>query len=139
MDMSAPEEGREIPEMVSFAEIARRVSDRGLVSRPITRQGVRHIADTDPEWPVPREQWQKIGIDLRFEVVTNALGPSARDFSLLAPHSPSRNTAMIDFSPSEYSRFRLQFARDKSRATATDNVILLQYIHSLGQHGAHRF
>ncbi len=77
--------------------------------------------------------------DVDIGIVTNALGPSARDFSLLAPHSPSRNTAMIDFSPSEYSRFRLQFARDKSRATATDNVILLQYIHSLGQHGAHRF
>lgn len=61
MDMSAPEEGREVPEMVSFAEIARRVSDRGLVPRPITRQGVRHIAETDPAWPVPQAQWQKIG------------------------------------------------------------------------------
>jgi hypothetical protein len=60
MDMSAPEEGREVPEMVSFAEIARRVSERGL-TRPITRQGVRHIAETDPAWPVPKERWQKIG------------------------------------------------------------------------------
>ncbi|MFG7940986.1 MULTISPECIES: hypothetical protein [Streptomyces] len=59
--MAATEEGREIPEMVSFAEIARRVSDRGLVSRPITRQGVRHIAATDPKWPVPEEQWQRAG------------------------------------------------------------------------------
>lgn len=59
--MAAAEERGEIPEMVSFAEIARRVTDRGLVPRPITRQGVRHIADTDPSWPVPRERWQKIG------------------------------------------------------------------------------
>lgn len=44
--------------MVSFAEIARRVSAPG---RPITRQGVRHIAKTDPAWPIPEDQWQKIG------------------------------------------------------------------------------
>ncbi|MGK5733312.1 hypothetical protein [Streptomyces sp. URMC 124] len=49
------------PDLVTFSEIARRVSARKLVLRPITRQGVRHIADTDPSWPVPREQWLKIG------------------------------------------------------------------------------
>ncbi|MFD8545620.1 hypothetical protein [Streptomyces sp. NPDC059649] len=59
--MAATEERGGIPEMVNFSEIARRVTDRGLVSRPITRQGVMHIAKTDPDWPIPREQWQKIG------------------------------------------------------------------------------
>lgn len=59
--MAATEEGREIPEMVTFTEIAKRVTAQELVPRPITRQGVRHIADTDPDWPVPPERWMKIG------------------------------------------------------------------------------
>ncbi|MCI3279123.1 hypothetical protein [Streptomyces cylindrosporus] len=59
--MSSAAERREIPEMVTFTEIAKRVTERNLVSRPITRQGVRHIAETDPAWPVPQEQWMKVG------------------------------------------------------------------------------
>jgi hypothetical protein len=46
---------------------------------------------------------------------------------------------MADYSPSEFSRFRVQFARDKSRPGATDYQIFLQYIMSLGAHGAHAF
>ena len=64
---------------------------------------------------------------------------SAADFARLSPYNPSRTSLMFDFSPSEFSRFRLQFARDKSRPAATDNQIFLQYIMSLGVHGAHTF
>ncbi len=49
---------------------------------------------------------------------TNGLGPTAADFSLLANHSPTRNTLMLDFSPTEFSRLRLQLARDESRLGA---------------------
>lgn len=59
--MSSSGERREIPEMVTFTEIAKRVTERNLVSRPITRQGVRHIAETDPGWPLPPETWMKVG------------------------------------------------------------------------------
>jgi hypothetical protein len=72
-------------------------------------------------------------------IVDNALGPAAADFSLLTPHNPSRNSAMLDFSPTEFSRFRVQLAADKSRAGVTDSQVFLQYIHSLGAHGAHQF
>ena len=58
---------------------------------------------------------------------------------LLTDHNPSRNTLMLDWSLSEFSRFRLQMAADKSRAGVTDNQVLLQYILSLGAHGAHTF
>jgi hypothetical protein len=61
------------------------------------------------------------------------------DFPQLAAHDPKRNTAMLDYSPSEFTRFRLQFARDKSGLGATDNQLFLQYIFSLGTHGAHAF
>ena len=43
-------------------------------------------------------------------IVTNGLGPTAADFPVLANHSPTRNTLMFDWSPTEFSRIRLQFA-----------------------------
>ena len=64
---------------------------------------------------------------------------TAADFPRLAENDPKRTTAMIDFSPSEFSRFRLQFARDEARFNETDNQVFLQYIMSLGTHGAHKF
>ncbi|MEO7761322.1 MAG: hypothetical protein ABIS68_05355, partial [Casimicrobiaceae bacterium] len=68
---------------------------------------------------------------------SGALTPT--DFSRLLSYNPSRSTVMVDYSPSEFSRFRLQFARDLARPGATDNQIFLQYIMSLGAHGAHTF
>ena len=64
---------------------------------------------------------------------------TAADFPILAAYSPTRQTVMADWSPSEFSRIRLQLAQDKSRSDATDNEVFLQYIVSLGAHGAHRF
>ena len=58
---------------------------------------------------------------------------------LASEHNPSRVTAMLDWSGTEFSRLRLQVAEDKSRADATDRQVLVQYIFSLGAHGAHRF
>lgn len=53
--------------------------------------------------------------------------------------NPSRATWMLDYSPSEFSRLRLQLARDSSRQGLPDNQIFVQYIMSLGAHGAHRY
>lgn len=47
-------------------------------------------------------------------------------------------SAMLDFSPSEFSRLRLQFTRSEIDGTS-GNAVFLQYIMSLGAHGAHRF
>ena len=57
----------------------------------------------------------------------------------LAPYTPKRHSVMTDWSPSEFSRLRLQFARDRSTLGVTDDQWTLQYIMSLGSHGAHRF
>ncbi|MDD5180597.1 MAG: hypothetical protein PHT15_04995, partial [Gallionellaceae bacterium] len=54
-------------------------------------------------------------------------------------YQPARNTLMLDFSPSEFSRLRVQAAQDKSRQGLADNQLFLQYIMSLGAHGAHQF
>lgn len=56
-----------------------------------------------------------------------------RDFN------PSRNSVMLDWSPSEFSRIRLQYAQDKSREGVTDDQIFVQYLMSLGAHSGHRF
>ena len=71
--------------------------------------------------------------------LVNSGALTAADFPRLAENDPKRSTAMIDFSPSEFSRFRLQFARDEARFNEADNQIFLQYIMSLGAHGAHKF
>ena len=57
----------------------------------------------------------------------------------LADFDPRRTTAMVDFSPSEFSRFRLQYARDESMQGLDEHQWTLQYIMSLGAHGAHKF
>jgi hypothetical protein len=71
------------------------------------------------------------------------LQPGDVDFGVVPlateSHKPSRHSLMVDYSFSEYSRFRVQVARDQSMAAITDNQVMLQYIHSLGAHGAHRF
>lgn len=61
------------------------------------------------------------------------------DFPILAPYNPTKHTVMVDWSPSEFSRIRLQAASDKSRSDVTDKQVFLQYIVSLGAHGAHKF
>ena len=54
-------------------------------------------------------------------------------------YRPSKNSLMLDFSASEFSRLRLQLAQDHSRRGASDGQISLQYQMSLGAHGAHRY
>ncbi|CAN5211875.1 TonB-dependent receptor [soil metagenome] len=64
---------------------------------------------------------------------------TSTDFASLASYNPSRSSLMLDYSPSEFSRVRLQLARDLSRPGVIDNQLFLQYIMSLGAHGAHTF
>ena len=51
---------------------------------------------------------------------------------------PHRESAMLDFSNSEFSRIRLQFNRDQSGPVAA-NEVFLQYIVAMGAHPAHTF
>ncbi len=53
-------------------------------------------------------------------------------------HTPKRTSAMIEWVPSEFSRVRLQYNRDRSYEESDDQVIL-QYTTSLGSHGAHQY
>lgn len=67
-------------------------------------------------------------------------GLAGADLASLAHYRPQRNTLMVDWSPSEFSRLRLQYGRDTARGPGeTDNQFFVQYIMSLGAHGAHKF
>jgi hypothetical protein len=113
-----------------------------LTDRFASRQSGWYLQGTwqfMPRWRVGYRYDRLNSGSLRNSMVSNGLGPTRADFPLLTPHDPSRNTFMIDWSPTEFSRVRLQLAADRSRIGVTDNQILLQYIHSLGAHGAHRF
>lgn len=54
-------------------------------------------------------------------------------------YSPTANTLMVDYSPSEFSRLRLQYTQNKSMIDLTENQFFVQYIMSLGAHGAHKY
>ncbi len=74
----------------------------------------------------------------RLDVGTTDFGDNS-DLLQLTGDSPHKNTVMLDYSPSEFSRVRLQFARDYSRGDVADNQAFLQYQMSLGAHGAHSY
>ena len=52
--------------------------------------------------------------------------------------SSRRDSLMIDWSPSEFSRLRMQYTNDQV-LPESDNQWFLQYIMSIGAHGAHQF
>ena len=76
---------------------------------------------------------------------TERLDAGTPDYGVNAPsyvssgYRPSRNTLMLDFSASEFSRVRLQIARDRAREGVVDNQLFIQYQMSLGAHGAHSY
>ena len=99
-------------------------------------QGIYQFA---PRWRVGLRRDQLASGTVNIGQVQSGVLP-ASDFPILLSHTPKRNTLMFDFSPSEFSRFRLQYAHDQSRPDGVDdNELMLQYIFSMGSHGAHKF
>jgi hypothetical protein len=81
----------------------------------------------------------------RVGVRTDRLDPGTSEYGanagLLAEsgYRPRKNTLMLDFNASEFSRVRLQVADDRSREGVSDKQVFLQYQMSLGAHGAHGY
>jgi hypothetical protein len=83
-----------------------------------------------------RQGWR---VGYRHDVVDSDNGALFAGTILGDPgRSSSRDSLMLDWSPSEYSRFRLQIVEDRV-LPISDSQLLLQYIMSLGAHGAHQF
>ena len=79
-------------------------------------------------------------VGARFDVLSPGSASYGANADLLDLDFTSRRaTAMLDWTPSEFSRFRLQFADSRTRPGVTDRELVLQYILTLGAHGAHRF
>ncbi len=81
----------------------------------------------------------------RLGLRTERLNPGTPDSGLNTAgfttdaYQPRKNTVMLDFSPSEFSRVRLQLANDRSQQGVADKQVFLQYQISLGAHGGHRY
>ncbi|UCV19213.1 OprO/OprP family phosphate-selective porin [Ferribacterium limneticum] len=110
------------------------VSCDGQVSAYKTRQSgwyAQGVYQFTPQWRA----------GLRYE----QLDSGTRDFGANAAnlvvdsYRPKKASVMVDYSWSEFSRVRLQLAQDKSMLGITDNQLTLQYVMSLGAHGAHKF
>ncbi|MGB9094286.1 MAG: TonB-dependent receptor [Gallionella sp.] len=76
----------------------------------------------------------------RLDSGTASVGaPIAGDVISNYAFSPTRLTWMADYNASEFSRIRVQLAHDNSRQGLADNQLFVQYIMSLGAHGAHQY
>ncbi|MGH7463107.1 MAG: hypothetical protein ACREMA_19030, partial [Longimicrobiales bacterium] len=85
----------------------------------------------------PFPQWR---IGTRFDMLsTEDPGPlfSGTDLERIGS-DPKRYSVMVDWSNSEFSRLRLQYTRDEA-GLMDDDQWGLQYILSIGAHGAHSF
>jgi hypothetical protein len=77
--------------------------------------------------------------DAQIGHVTSGTLP-AEAFPALLAGDPSRTTVMVDWNPSEFSRWRLQYAWDEARDDGdTDRQLSLQYLFGIGAHGAHKY
>lgn len=54
-------------------------------------------------------------------------------------YNPRAYSAMLDWTNSEFSRVRLQYNREELAQGQEDNQLMVQYIMSLGAHGAHSY
>ncbi|MEN8129744.1 MAG: TonB-dependent receptor [Pseudomonadota bacterium] len=88
-------------------------------------------------------RYDKLWSDNNLRVTGNssdeADGDVLEESGLLAEHDPWRWTIMADYAHSEFSRLRLQYSRDHSRPGDADDQFQLQYIMTLGAHGAHKY
>lgn len=94
--------------------------------QPRWRAGLRY------DWLKPDNQFSN-GVDS---------GINQADFltttALNADQTITQTTAMVDYSYTEFSRFRMQFSHFDDQVES-DHRVMLQYVMSLGSHGAHAF
>ena len=84
-----------------------------------------------PQWRVGARYSQLYAGDVPTGLVGSALDDGG--------HNPWEATAMVDWTNSEFSRIRAQFSREEVADGQEDNQFTLQYIMSLGAHGAHKY
>ena len=109
-----------------------------------TQQGfyLQGVYEIRPRWRMGL-RYDQLWSDNSLAVTGNTSGEADADLldesGLLSGYDPYRWTLMADYSRSDFSRLRLQYARDYTRPGLADDQFQLQYIMSLGAHGAHQY
>lgn len=91
-------------------------------------QGVYRFA---PRWRLGARYSEMMSAAAPAGLVGSALDPSGYD--------PQTISIMGDWTNSEFGRIRLQYNREELSSGADEDQIILQYIMSLGAHGAHAY
>ncbi len=84
-----------------------------------------------PQWRVGARYSQLDAPDTPTGLIGSALDSEG--------HDPIAYAAMLDWTNSEFSRVRVQYNREELTNSQDDDQVILQYIMSLGAHGAHKF
>ncbi len=107
----------------TFNDIAADRTDDGWYSQLVYRFA--------PQWATGY-RYDRVG--------AGGVSPDLADTALDAQgHKPTRHTVMAQWAHTEFSRLRLQYAWDRSRATQRDHIVQLQYTVTFGAHPAHEF
>lgn len=115
--------------------------DYSLPHTPLTPGGLPWDIDQRGWYALAVYQpWPRWRFGTRIERLSSDIPDPVFTGSVLDPvgRNPSRYSLMVDWSNSEFSRLRLQYNHDKS-GLENDDQIGLQYIYSIGAHGAHAF
>ena len=80
-------------------------------------------------------------IGARYSEMLSTAAPAGLVGSALDPggHDPYTISVMGDWTNSEFGRIRLQYNREELSSGAEDNQLILQYVMSIGAHGAHAY
>lgn len=84
-----------------------------------------------PQWRVGARYSQLESADTPLALAGSALDAEG--------HDPVSYSAMLDWTNSEFSRIRLQYNYEELANDQDDNQFTVQYIMSLGAHGAHKY
>jgi hypothetical protein len=105
----------------------------GAVAYDDTQSGwyAQGVYKFDPQW--------RVGV--RYSALSSPDVPAGLAGSALDDegHNPWAASGMVDWSNSEFSRVRFQYNREELAENQDDNQFLLQYVMSIGAHGAHPF
>lgn len=85
----------------------------------------------DPKWRIGLRYSQLYAGDVPAGLAGSALDDDG--------HNPWAASAMVDWTNSEFSRARLQYNREELANGHEDDQFIVQYIMSLGAHGAHAY
>jgi len=84
-----------------------------------------------PQWRVGYRYSRLKSPDIPIGLLNSALDSGG--------HNPDAHAVMADWTNSEFSRVRLQYNHEELSPSQDDDQILLQYIMSIGAHGAHKY